>query len=286
MNSNISVLGVAVKCPLCKGELARIPYKIKCKNCRQEYNQSSENYLNLMPAQEIAENDDGWKERQEEMEQWYRDLIPDIDSAIDVLKHDYQPFGPYFSKLKGHILDIGGGLGLVRHYLPEESNLIVVDPSLDWLGSDWSLLSKSFPCVEKQPDFILGKGEYLMFGDQSFDTVLSLWSMNHVSQPSRVFQEVQRVLKPGGNFFVVFEDMEPTWIDIFSRSLHRRIGRTAWLEILKMKLKVSFSKSQWPCHSDHLFITYSNIKIWMKPHFKVSNREWKGNYLTFEFVKI
>ncbi|MCH6234049.1 class I SAM-dependent methyltransferase [Cognataquiflexum rubidum] len=239
-----------------------------------------------MPDIENVDKDHKWKERQEEMEQWYKDLIPDIDSTVSILKHDYLPLGQYFSKLIGHILDIGGGVGLVRQYLLNDSKLIVVDPSLDWLGSDWSQLSKTFPCLEKRPDFVLGLGEYLMFKNQSFDTVLSLWSMNHVSNPSRVFQEVQRVLKTGGKFFVVFEDMEPSWADILSRSRHRKIGCPTWLEILKMKLQVTFSKKFWPLQSDHLLITESDINIWIGSHFRINERKWYGNYLSFEFIKM
>lgn len=46
----------------------------------------------------------------------------------------------------------------------------------------------------------LGK---LPFPDASFDAVTSLWVLEHVHHPDRMFSEIRRVLKPGGRFFFV-----------------------------------------------------------------------------------
>ncbi len=45
--------------------------------------------------------------------------------------------------------------------------------------------------------------EALPFEDGLFDAVTSLWVLEHVRSPERVFREIRRVLKPGGKFFFV-----------------------------------------------------------------------------------
>lgn len=43
--------------------------------------------------------------------------------------------------------------------------------------------------------------ERLPFRDSTFDLVLALWVLEHLSEPERVFHEIARVLAPGGVFF-------------------------------------------------------------------------------------
>jgi SAM-dependent methyltransferase len=50
---------------------------------------------------------------------------------------------------------------------------------------------------------VIGDDDHLAFADQSFDVVLSLWVFEHVEHPHHVFQEIHRVLKPGGFFAFV-----------------------------------------------------------------------------------
>ena len=71
-----------------------------------------------------------WQARQYEMERWYRDLISRPSEASCALSHDYEPYACFFSQLSGSILDLGGGIGLVRDYLVGEVWYVVVDPSL------------------------------------------------------------------------------------------------------------------------------------------------------------
>jgi SAM-dependent methyltransferase len=42
--------------------------------------------------------------------------------------------------------------------------------------------------------------ESLPYGSDTFDVVISLWVLEHLKDPEKVFSEVQRVLKPGGIF--------------------------------------------------------------------------------------
>ncbi len=50
-------------------------------------------------------------------------------------------------------------------------------------------------------EIVVSDLEKLPFPDNSFDAVTSLWVLEHVHQPNRIFSEISRVLKPGGRFF-------------------------------------------------------------------------------------
>lgn len=63
-------------------------------------------------------------------------------------------------------------------------------------------------------DFRHGFGEDLPFGDDSFDVVISYDVHEHVEDPARTFEEIARVLAPGGDVWMVF----PTYLG--GRSSH------------------------------------------------------------------
>ena len=52
-------------------------------------------------------------------------------------------------------------------------------------------------------EVVIGSPDRLPFADASFDAVVSLWVLEHVEHPEQVFQEIARVLKPGGCFAFV-----------------------------------------------------------------------------------
>src|SRR5690554_1855495 len=289
MNTVIRVAGITLICPLCKGSITYLENSrsdIVCLDCHSVFPQQAKSPINLLPKTKIGGAGGNWQERQTEMELWYKELIPDTHSTIALFEHDYDPFSSYFSKLSGFVLDLGGGVGLTRHYLPQKTDYIVVDPSLEWLNADWTSLSTSFPCLNKKFDFILGTGEFLMFKHHCFDSVLSLWSINHVADPSQVFQEVHRVLKPEGKFFLILEDMEPSWRDLLSKPMRYYFGVKGLWKLLRTKIQVAFTDKEWPVQADHVALTEHDIHQLAKGRFVQTAREWKSTYLTYELKKI
>jgi ubiquinone/menaquinone biosynthesis C-methylase UbiE len=144
------------------------------------------------------------------MERWYRDMVS-TDWAHACFDSDYEPLRPVLSRCAGIVLDLGGGAGITRRYLPRDAQYVSLDPSLMWLDAEWKSLEATDSRQPDESEFVQGTGEALPFRQGSIDVVLALWSLNHVNDPVAVFAEVRRVLKPGGSFFVVLEDMEPTW---------------------------------------------------------------------------
>ncbi|MSR86038.1 methyltransferase domain-containing protein [Candidatus Woesearchaeota archaeon] len=88
--------------------------------------------------------------------------------------------------LKGRILDIGAGTGIVARHFP---HVVSLDPSLEML--------KQAP-GEK----VLGVAEHLPFKANSFDTVVSLTALHH-TDIDQVIGELKRLQAPNMAFSIL-----------------------------------------------------------------------------------
>ena len=80
------------------------------------------------------------------------------------------------------VLDIGSGRGYLQ------------DIVADYTGLDLS--SKVAPYYHKP--FVAGSATKMPFPDNSFDAAWTVWVVEHIPQPEKAFEEMRRVLKPGG----------------------------------------------------------------------------------------
>jgi SAM-dependent methyltransferase len=267
-------------CPRCRGGLLVLPDKLHCSSCAAEFIQPSDTWVNLYTEEPADKDTVAWEDRQHEMEGWYTDLISDRERAVGCFQSDYSPFASSLRSLAGRVLDLGGGIGFTRHFLATATHYVVLEPSLDWLSADWSMLSEEYPCLSSFPNFVHGVGEQLPFRSTSFDAVVALWSLNHVRDPAAVLSEVSRVLAPGGRFLVVLEDMIPSWRDVLLPSRQLR-----WPHSFTRKAWRAVRRKQWPLQSDHLRILERDIAAWIDGRLEVKRREWIGHYLTFELAR-
>ncbi|MDP3728747.1 MAG: class I SAM-dependent methyltransferase [bacterium] len=81
--------------------------------------------------------------------------------------------------LKGRILDIGAGTGIVAKHFP---NVVSLDPSLEMLKHASGMK-------------VLGEAEHLPFKAGSFDTIVSLTALHHTNIP-KVIKELKRMKAP------------------------------------------------------------------------------------------
>jgi SAM-dependent methyltransferase len=111
-------------------------------------------------------------------------------------------------ELKGRVLDIGAGdgitdLGLIMRYQPEE--FVAVD-IVDYLTNLPEIATSQDLPLQQLPDcmtFLQQSCESLPYADGYFDLVISWGSIEHIKDGyHKTLDEVWRVLKPGGLFFL------------------------------------------------------------------------------------
>lgn len=273
-------------CPMCKGELIFTRPRIVCASCGCVFDQPSEEWINLLPHRFSADAGDDWATRLGAMEDWYRG---NIDDAHDFLAHDFAPLAPSLRALSGDVLDIGGGVGLARQFLPTGCRYAVLDPSAVWLDGEWRTLAGRFPALASPPPFIRGVGEFLPFRPATFDAVLSFWSLNHASDPASIFREAHRVLRPHGRFLVVLEDMRPSSRDVLMPAFYR-----GYMRLVRWHLRQDRGAALgrdlirgrgWPLQIDHIRIRDADLREWCGGRFRVRRRQWQDHHLVLELER-
>ncbi|QFS50997.1 class I SAM-dependent methyltransferase [Nostoc sphaeroides] len=100
----------------------------------------------------------------------------------------------------GEVLEIGFGTGLNLAYYPcsiHKITTIDVNPGMNALAN--KRISNSDIIVEQ----LLLSSENLPMPENTFDSVVSTWTLCSIVNVQQALQEVYRVLKPGGRFFFV-----------------------------------------------------------------------------------
>jgi ubiquinone/menaquinone biosynthesis C-methylase UbiE len=99
------------------------------------------------------------------------------------------------------VLDLGCGTGRFLDRLAKKYS------DLQGTGLDFSeemlRQARSFNRHRPRLIFVQGSATSLRFADEQFDAVFNTFSFLHYLEPSRVFTEVSRVLRPRGRFYLV-----------------------------------------------------------------------------------
>lgn len=127
---------------------------------------------------------------------------------------------------RGRILEIGFGTGMnLTHYPPAVRRIEAIDPDRD-------LDRYSLPRIRKAAidvDFHHLDAEHLPFEDARFDTVVSTFTLCTIPDVVHALGEVQRVLKPGGQFLFLEHGRSPDarvarWQDRLNRAWRSLAG--------------------------------------------------------------
>jgi SAM-dependent methyltransferase len=266
-------------CPLCKGGLDLADEMIRCAKGHLQIPQTRSDCVDLLPRELMPVDRGRWTERQVSMMQWYRDLLATRGCAAACFETDYRPYSALLGTLAGRVLDVGGGNGVVRHYLRDGAEYVLLEPELAWLDAPPADLVDRFPCLATPACFVRGIGEYMPFAEVSFDAVLSFWSLNHAVDPPAVIAEAARVLRPGGLLLLVLEDMLPRWRDLGTADVLRRRPRRA-VRLVGQKLGTTLLGRPWPLQPDHVRLTESQLRSWTRGLFEMTERRWVNTYLT------
>ena len=85
------------------------------------------------------------------------------------------------------VLDVGSGRGYLQDIVP------------DYTGLD---LSSKVAAYYHKP-FVAASATEMPFRDNTFDAAWTVWVIEHIPQPQKAFEEMRRVVKPGGVLFVM-----------------------------------------------------------------------------------
>lgn len=108
--------------------------------------------------------------------------------------------------VEGDILDIGAGLSPYRHLFGNASSYTSTNTKSHYDDSAYEKL-------EGMTDVWIEDGCSLPFADGSFDAVCMFQVLSVISEPQRQFEEIRRILRPGGKFFLSTDFLYPIWSD-------------------------------------------------------------------------
>ncbi len=113
------------------------------------------------------------------------------------------------------ILDIGCGFGEFARAFADEP----IDMGVDNNSKDLYTASKS----KKYKNLTLADARDLPFADNTYASIFSISTLEHIENPDKVLKELYRVLKPNGTLAITLETDE---VDktTFYRPLFRKIG--------------------------------------------------------------
>ncbi|GMU19978.1 MAG: methyltransferase [Phycisphaerae bacterium] len=107
-------------------------------------------------------------------------------------------FRRFRGELKGRVLEVGSGTGVLFEEYPPGLALIGIEPDVDFLP----LAREAAIRASARVDPLRADAERMPFVDGVFDAVIVQLVLCSVQDPRRALAEILRVLKPGGLLYV------------------------------------------------------------------------------------
>jgi SAM-dependent methyltransferase len=127
-------------------------------------------------------------------------LLPRFQDKFMGRKSTHEVRARVCADLHGEIVEIGFGTGLnARFYPPDVERVLAIEPSAVCMAIAEPRIAGTAATVE-----LAGlMGERLDLPSESFDAVLSTWTLCTIPELDTALSEIDRVLKPGGTFHFV-----------------------------------------------------------------------------------
>ncbi|MCK4532916.1 class I SAM-dependent methyltransferase [bacterium] len=120
----------------------------------------------------------------------YKNFGYDNERERDFIIRKAQP-------IYGRILEIGTGKGHLTLALAKKGySFVSVDISSE--EQEFALLNTQYLGLDKQVDFKIEDAEHLNFNDNSFDIIVSVNVVHHLTNSFKIMDEWFRIISPGG----------------------------------------------------------------------------------------
>ena len=133
-------------------------------------------------------------------------------------------FVPYDSFFGKQVLEIGCGAGLVSSHIARAGAEL---HAVDLTSQAIAITRKRFEMAGLKGDIRQMDAEKLVFEENSMDFVVSWGVIHHSGNMLAILDQIHRVLKPGGQAFIMVYNR---------RSLRYQVFCRFWLGIMKLKL--------------------------------------------------
>jgi ubiquinone/menaquinone biosynthesis C-methylase UbiE len=164
-----------------------------------------------------------------EREKIAKDWAKKQESAAGVVQDFKKRVGNPEGKL---VLDVGFGNGMyVAAFVKAGAVVSGVEVNSALLDIAQSLLEQE----GEKATLVVYDGGTLPFAEKSFDYVYSVSVLEHVTNPAALLKEVERILKPGGKFYLAFPNRfnpKETHTGIYFLSYVSRDIARRWLGLL------------------------------------------------------
>jgi ubiquinone/menaquinone biosynthesis C-methylase UbiE len=104
------------------------------------------------------------------------------------------------ANVQGEVLEIGFGTGLNLAYYPYHVEKIT---TIDANSGMQAIAEPRIRDSSIQVEYRVLNSESLPMPDNTFDSVVSTWTLCSIAKVDRAIAEIHRVLKPGGKFFFI-----------------------------------------------------------------------------------
>lgn len=137
---------------------------------------------------------------------WSEQVVPRLTRKALGARRHHEIRARVCAGLTGEVVEVGFGAGLnVRHYPAAVLQVTAVEPS----DVAWRLSAADRAACSVPVDRAALDGQRLPFGDASFDSALSTWTLCTIADPDAALREIRRVLRPGGRLFFVEHGAAP-----------------------------------------------------------------------------
>jgi SAM-dependent methyltransferase len=160
-----------------------------------------------------------WTRGQAFYEGWQKRNADDYRREIEGVRPVYEAID-----VGGRVVDVGGGIGTLRHFLAPNSEYVSVDPFSDCLRYITPAMREAYACLSDPLNFVAACAEFLPFRTASFDCVHMRSVLDHFHSPDLALFEARRILRPSGKLVIGL------WVDggkTGNRSLERRLKEIA-----------------------------------------------------------